>query len=425
LKTSVKTAMPWVVLGVETSVGWPTIETRVSFRGREVILRPETTTLAPTVIAEYAPPATYEETLLLLREFLSSLAWVEGHPIRETMTTGGGFPIGVGKSPSVTVASPGFQVDYLPDPPNPRARLALALYREALGVNSEPFRFLGFYKIINVLHGTGPRQAAWINDRVGSLEDYRAKERTAQLRSEGLDIGRYLYESGRCAVAHAFDDPIVNPENPQDTERLARDMPLIKALAEDVIENELGVQSQRTVYREHLYELEGFRALVGPILVEALRRGMEVGQERLPQLPRLSIRVRNHEPLTTFEAMHTEILEARNGGLLIRCASDDDLVLGGLFLNFAAERLEFDPFEALVLKDDGSPNAAVHGVDALTLRRRLVLNGQLEVLNAETGEVLGRCDPVVPVNVDTGTTVGNLDALIERFRAEAQRRAGS
>jgi hypothetical protein len=340
------------------------------------------------------------------------------------MATGGGFPIGVGKSPIVNVASPRFQVDYLPDPPNPRARLALALYREALGVNSEPFRFLGFYKIINVLHGTGPGQRAWINGRVDSLEDYRAKERAAQLRSEGRDIGGYLYESGRCAVAHAFDDPIVNPEDLQDTERLARDMPLVKALAEDVIENELGVQSQRTVYREHLYELEGFRALIGPMSVEELRRGMEVGQERLPRLPRLSIRVRNHEPLATFEAMHTEILEARNGGLVIRCVSDDGLVLGGLFLNFAAERLGFDPFEALVLRDDGSPNAAMHAVDVLILRRRLILNGQLEVWNSESGVVLGRCDPVLPVNVDIGATLENLDAQIERIRAEVQSRAG-
>ncbi len=215
----------------------------------------------------------------------------------------------------------------------------------------------------------------------------------------------------------------MNPENPDDTERLAKDMPLVKALAEDVIENELGVQSLRTVYREHLYELEGFRALIGPTLVGELRRGMEVGRERLPQLPLLSIRVRNCEPLATFEAMQAEILEARNGGLLIRCASGDGLVLTGLFLNFAEESLEFDPFEALVIRDDGSPNAAMRAVDAVTLRRRLILNGQLEVWNADTGVVLGRCDPVVPVNVDIGATVANLDAQIERISAEAQRRA--
>jgi hypothetical protein len=416
--------MPWVVVGVETSVGWPTVETRVPFRGREVILRPETDTLAPTVIAEYAPPATYEETLLIVREFLSSLAWVEGHPIRETVTTGGGFPIRVGKSAPVNVTRPGFRVDYLPDPPNPRARLALALYRDALGVNSEPFRFLGFYKIINVVRGTGPQQIAWINARVNALEDYRAQERAAQLRAAGHDIGAYLYESGRCAVAHAYSDPLVNPENPDDTERLAKDMPLVKALAEDVIENQLGVQSPRTVYREHLYELEGFRALIGPTLVGELRRGMEVGLERFPQVPRLSIRVRNHEPLATFEAMQAEILEARNGRLLMRCASGDGLVLTGLFLNFAEERLEFDPFEGLVVQDDGSPGAAMHIVDALKLRRRLIRNGQLEVWNADAEIVLGRCDPLVPVNVDIGATVANLDAQIERISAEAQRRVG-
>lgn len=416
--------MPWVVVGVETRVGWPTRETRVTFRGREVTLRPETETLAPSVIAEYQPPITYEETLLLIREFLSSLVWVEGHPITETMTTGGGFPIRVGKSPGFGVVSPFFRADYLPDPQDARARLALALYREALGVNSDPFRFLGFFKIINILHRTGPEQKAWINARVDSLEDYRAKERTAQLRGQGHDVGDYLYESGRCAVAHAFNDPIVNPENPQDTERIALDMPIIKALAEDLIENELGVQSLGTIYREHLYELEGFRTLVGTQAVEELKRGKTaLDIARLPRLPRLNIRIRDSERLATFEAMHAGILDARNGRLLIQCVSEDGLVEGGLSLNFAAERMEFDPMAGLAVTDDGSPEAAMHAANVAKFTRALFLNGQLEVWNAEDQTRLGRCDPFLSVNLDLGRTIENFDRLIERLNAEAQRRA--
>jgi hypothetical protein len=51
----------------------------------------------------------------------------------------------------------------------------------------------------------------------------------------------------------------VDPDDPQDTERLARDLPLMKAVAEYAIEHELGVRSMRTIWREHLYELAGFR----------------------------------------------------------------------------------------------------------------------------------------------------------------------
>jgi len=48
--------------------------------------------------------------------------------------------------------NPKFRIDYLPEHTNPKGQLCLALYREALNLNSKPFQFLGFFKIINVLH---------------------------------------------------------------------------------------------------------------------------------------------------------------------------------------------------------------------------------------------------------------------------------
>ncbi|MGH9022969.1 MAG: methylamine utilization protein MauJ, partial [Acidimicrobiia bacterium] len=64
-----------------------------------------------------------------------------------------------------------------------------------------------------------------------------------------------MYAAGRSAVAHANADPVVDPDHPEDTLRLQRDLPLIKALAAFAIEHDLGVKSQGTVWREHLYEL--------------------------------------------------------------------------------------------------------------------------------------------------------------------------
>ena len=39
----------FVVIGLETEVDWPTTETSVTFRGREVVVRPETEELARSV----------------------------------------------------------------------------------------------------------------------------------------------------------------------------------------------------------------------------------------------------------------------------------------------------------------------------------------------------------------------------------------
>ena len=58
------------------------------------------------------------------------------------------------------------------------------------------------------------------------------------------DIGEYLYASGRCAVAHAGTNPTVDPEDPEDMDRLCKDLPLIRAMAAHVIEKELNVKSR-------------------------------------------------------------------------------------------------------------------------------------------------------------------------------------
>jgi hypothetical protein len=46
------------------------------------------------------------------------------------------------------------------------------------------------------------------------------------------------------------------------------------------------------------------------------------------------------------------------------------------------------------------------------LTRWLIVNGQREVWNAESDELLGRTDPYVPMNIDIGGTVKNLDQNI-------------
>jgi len=59
-------------------------------------------------------------------------------------------------------------------------------------------------------------------------------------QSTELDVPRYLYASGRCAVAHAYADPLVDPDDISDLHRLSQDLYVIKAVAEHLIEVELG-----------------------------------------------------------------------------------------------------------------------------------------------------------------------------------------
>ncbi len=188
---------------VESGVPWPTVETVVKFRDHEFTLCPETAQLAPTVLLTYKRgQLTDDEALRLVRHFLSSLSWAEGRPIQDLESVGGSHPIWIGKGGG-HVVSPSFRADYLPDPPDAKARLTLGLYREAHSANSIAYRFLSFFKILNVRFPNGSPQIAWINHVVDQLSEAAAKKRVAELRTGGKDVGDYLYTSGRCAVAHA------------------------------------------------------------------------------------------------------------------------------------------------------------------------------------------------------------------------------
>ena len=292
----------------------------MTFQGREFLLRPETEQLAPSVALAYDPPLTDKEALLLIRRFLSSLSWVEAGPLHETFGIGtGGHPGSVGKG-GARLINPKFRVDYLPEAKDPKAQLCLALYREAMNLNSEPFQFLGFFKIINALFEKGTDQKAWINKTLPLLNDHWVLERLKELKKRHSDIGEYLYESGRCAVAHAFSKPLVDPDDPEDTQRLSADLPVIRALAEHLMEHQVGIKSALTYRQEHLYELEGFRRVFGEAIVANLKAKHHLQPKDFPLLPQLSIRLRDRERYQAFECLHPTIVIGLGKGVFIYAA---------------------------------------------------------------------------------------------------------
>jgi hypothetical protein len=130
---------------------------------------------------------------------------------------------------------------YLPQPQSDNASLALALFREGMSVNSSPFSFLSYFKVLNIGFPTGPKIAEWVNFNLGHVRYSPALDRLNELKKSNADIGAYLNVQGRCAVAHANSQPIVNPDRYDDKRRLELDLPLMKAIAENFIERELGV----------------------------------------------------------------------------------------------------------------------------------------------------------------------------------------
>ena len=167
------------------------------------------------------------------------------------------------------------------------------------------------------------------------MTHHRGKERLSELQGKGENVGKYLYQSCRCAIAHAGDprNPVIDPHNPEDQKRLHSDLPLVISLAEIAIEK-LGIQTSKTVYEEHRYELSGFEKLLAPELVQLLKEGGSPvdGEIDLPES--LSLRIWGRELYTPLEDMKAEAVYTEKGLFSIKCKS----IAQGYFVNLLSSR---------------------------------------------------------------------------------------
>jgi hypothetical protein len=232
----------WRIVGVETQLEWPAEETTVAFMGHTLVLRPPEGASAADIRVQFEDAQSERKALETIFRFLTALSWWHHCPARVGLAP-------ACTAPTLRVGKVGFGAALRKDyrlsqgvrlPSESKARLALALYREALSVKGTPYEFLGYFKIISVRY-KGDQIIRWINNAIPLLTDKRAKDRVLKLQATEADIGKYLYVSGRCAVAHASSDPVVDPDNPDDVSRLIADMPVAQALAEYLIEAEFGI----------------------------------------------------------------------------------------------------------------------------------------------------------------------------------------
>ena len=133
------------------------------------------------------------------------------------------------------------------------------------------YAVLSLIKSIRVVVSKGEKRAKWIDATLGSLDDHHAKARRDQLLTEGVDVGQYIWDEGRNAIAHAEREPYINPDEVDDHFRLQQDLPLLKNLAELAIEQQTGLRRSLTIWRDHLYELQGFRAILPEESLEKLQ----------------------------------------------------------------------------------------------------------------------------------------------------------
>ena len=242
----------WIQVCLETHIEWPTSEMRISFEGQEFLLRPATPAARPDIVAEYDPYIIdHDQVHARARRFMSVLSWLRKRMIREAVVGRTTYePMRVGPAPSIQNCTEAFELRFVPQL-DERSSFALALYREALNANLISFRFLGYWKLLSLLFRDGiPAQKRWLESTLNQCVSPNSLDRLDILRAvftDDTEIVNHLYKSRRCEVAHATGMEI-NPDDPIALDAVDADVPLMKEIAEILIERELNVQSEAALY---------------------------------------------------------------------------------------------------------------------------------------------------------------------------------
>lgn len=235
----------WLNAGVKGSATWPDEETTVDFGGHKLVLKPATRDTEQSVHVKLRGISDVD-ALTVINRFLSILSWCDDQPMQNLYGwSGNPIPVAVPKERRVIGSSIAFPF-YRIIEPNKKASLALAIFREGKTVNSVPFEFLSYFKILNILwkdkccQGQNPIIEG-IRETLPKLTGKMALSRIQVLKNSESDVPQYLYGSGRCAIAHANLDPIVDPDDVSQLRRLSEDLHVVKAIAEHLMEAELGI----------------------------------------------------------------------------------------------------------------------------------------------------------------------------------------
>ena len=240
--------MSWLNCGVSTQVIWPEQQKEVKYGNHTFILMPLTKEYSASVHIELKDISKVE-SLTLINRFLSALGWKCDEPAINHYGWGGSLnPVPVpkhkipyGYSPSEMFPNEVHEIT------GKKAKLAVALYREARSLESVPYQFLSYFKILNIFWKDKMKNGKnelveGLRTSLSELSEEVCLKRIEEIKNKEGDVAKYLYKSGRCAVAHAFTEPIVDPDDITDLHRLSEDLWLMRNLTAYLIEKEFEIE---------------------------------------------------------------------------------------------------------------------------------------------------------------------------------------
>lgn len=291
----------WLTAGVVSSIPWPSDDVWVYYDSEEYFLhgvKRDGEQLNSPCISTPITGADTDGALSRLYRFTSILGYFKrGYvDITESFSSGYLMRYGDHHGSFTTLTQAGkksFDCNYMPVLVDDQVRKALAFLREGRRLRRvhEPYSFLSFFKVIESQLPSRDR-VQWIEQTLDRLGGDAAK-RVMELRTDGVDVNDHLFQSGRCAVAHAsLGGTIVDPDIPSDRRRIAADIEIISALADYYIGVEAGVPDEMDLYRSR-DRVQPWHRLMAPQAVTALKAGGRIERaEDLGRLNKASVSIR-------------------------------------------------------------------------------------------------------------------------------------
>lgn len=414
----------WVTVGVASSIAWPKDDVWVEYGGVEYLLhgaRQQGEHHIAPCISTPAGQDQVDEALSRLYRFTSVLGFYKRGYVDITGQNWGTHMIRY-SNPRDTFTTPlqggerTFSCNHMPVIEDDQVRKALAFLREGRRLERvhEPYSFLSFFKVIESQFQPKDR-VAWVEQNLALITEERAVNRINELRGQGVNVNQHLFESGRCAVAHAsVGGNIVDPDIPADRKRIALDLDIIAALANRYIKFDAGVPDEMDLYQAR-DRVAPWHALMPPEALAVLTAGGHLeSPEDLGKLngATVSVRLWPDPPATQFEVMTLLPTESGAGVVKFIALSARGTIVLSFAMDVARGRMH-------TLLNEGGMRAGVEigeeDVEDYTRYFHSVVGNRIVELTIEGAEPVD-CEVVIPVNIIPRAPEEAVAQALDHFR---------
>lgn len=413
----------WLSVGVVSSIAWPQDDVWVQYDGQAFFLRGANAGGEQTTSPCISTPCDMghsDDALSRLYRFVSVLGYFKRGYVDITGAVWGTFPIRYGnpQAPYTTLTQAGrkaFNCNHLPIIEDDQVRKALAFLREGRRLRHvhEPYSFLSFFKVIESQFGSADR-VEWVKQNLEELDGEAAK-RVSDLRAQGIDVNKHLYESGRSAIAHAsVSGPIVDPDVPADRRRITADLDIIEALATRYVKVDAGVPDEMDLY-EKRDRVAPWYALMTPKAVESLKARRRVDDiEDLGKLDGAAVTVRlwPDPPAAQFRAMMLFPVGTGDGNVQLVALNARRTIVLAFLMDAAAGRMH------TLLEESGTKqcdDTTEEDVEDFTRYFHSVIGNRTVELTIDGAEPVD-CEVVIPVNIIPQAPEKAVALALEQFR---------